>query len=74
MQYTDMLILTEIKFEDTFLVSGFFSTVQFSGSGFSEPYRIDRSWNGEGVLIYICENILIKLLDEHVGWTKFWIM
>ena len=57
MQHIGVLILTEIKVDDTFLVSDFFSTVQLLVSGFSEPYQLDRNKNGEGVLIYICENI-----------------
>ena len=66
-RYIDILILTEIKLDDTFLVSGFFSMVQFLVSGFSEQYKHDRNRNGEEVLIYMCENILSKLLHKHAG-------
>ena len=60
MQYIDILILTEIKLDDTF------PTVQLLLSGFSKPCRLGRNRNRENVLIYICENIQSKLLDKHV--------
>ena len=50
MQHTDILVLTETKLDDTF----------------SEPYRLDRYRNGDGVMVYICEDMPIKLLDKHV--------
>ena len=40
--------------------------MQFLVSRFSELYKLDRNRNGEGVLIYIRENVLSKLLDKHV--------
>ena len=57
MLYIDILILTEIRLVDTF------PAVQFLVSGFSKPCKLGRNRNGEGVLIYIHENIQTKLLD-----------
>ena len=60
MQYIDILALTEAKLDATF------TKAQFLLNGFSEPYRLDRSRNGGGVMIYIHENVPSKLLDIHV--------
>ena len=60
MQYIGILVLTESKLDDTF------PTAQFLVNGFSEPYRLDRNRNGEGVMIYIREDIPSKRLDKHV--------
>ena len=60
MQYIDILALTETKLDATF------TKAQFLLNGFSEPYRLDRSRNGGGVMIYIHENVPSKLLDIHV--------
>ena len=60
MQYNDILALTETKLDATF------TKAQFLLNGFSEPYRLDRSRNGGGVMIYIHENVPSKLLDIHV--------
>ena len=47
MQHTDILVLIEIKIDNTF------PTVQFLVNGFSEPYRLDRNRNGGGVMTKI---------------------
>ena len=39
-----------------------FPTGQFHIRGFSEPYRFDRNGNGGGILLYIREDILSKLI------------
>ena len=44
MQYIDILDLTETKLDDTF------PTTQFLVNGFSEPYRLNRNRNGEGLI------------------------
>ena len=44
MQYIDILALTETKLDATF------TKAQFLLNGFSEPYRLDRSRNGGGVI------------------------
>ena len=43
-----------------------FPTAQFSVNGFSERYRLDRNRKGEGVMVYIREDIPSKLLDKHI--------
>ena len=58
--YIDILILTKIKLANTF------PTVQFLVSGFSKSCKLGRNTHGEGVLIFICENIQSKLLGKHV--------
>ena len=55
----DILIVTETKLNSTFPHS------QFIIDGYSEPYRFDRNRNGDGVLIYIREDIPKKLLADH---------
>ena len=59
MQHIDILVLTETKLGDIF------PTMQFLVNGFSEPYRRDRNRNGEGVMIYIREDIPSKRLDKN---------
>ena len=56
----DILIITETKLDDTFPVS------QFHIDGFSKPYRLDRNRNGDGVIIYMREDIPSKILTKHV--------
>ena len=60
MQYFDILVLSKTKLDGTF------PTAQFLGNDFSEPYRLNRNRNGEGVMIYIRDDIPSKLLDKHV--------
>ena len=55
----DILIVTETKLDPTF------PTSQFVIDDYSEPYRFDGNINGGGVLIYIREDKLTKLLADH---------
>ena len=55
----DILIVTETKLDSIFPNS------QFMIDGYREPYRFDRNRNGDGVLIYIREDISSKLLADH---------
>ena len=59
LKYMNVLVLTETKLDDSF------PKAQFLVDGFCEPYRYDRNRKGGGVMIYICENIPIKLLEKH---------
>ena len=59
LEYVDVLVLTEAKFDDSF------PKAQFLVDGFFEPYRYDRNKRGGGIMIYICENIPSKLLEKH---------
>ena len=54
----DILIVTETKLDSTF------PTSQLMIDGYSEPYRFDRNRNGGGVLVYIREDILSRLLVD----------
>ena len=44
LKYTDILVLTETKLGETFLIS------QFLMDGFSKPYKFDRNKHGGGVM------------------------
>ena len=54
----DILIITETKLDDSF------PTEQFTISGYSKPYRLDRNRNGGGVIIYIREDIPRKQINN----------
>ena len=60
LKYVDVLIITETKLDDTFLTS------QFLVTGFSVPYRLDRNRNGGGIMIFIRDNSLSRVLTKHV--------
>ena len=60
LKYIDILVITETKLDDTF------PNAQFLVPGFSKPFRLDRNRKGGGVMIYVRENILSKLLTKHV--------
>ena len=55
----DILIITETKLDDTFTNS------QFKIEGFSYPYRLDRTKEGEGIMLLIREDIPSKILIKH---------
>ena len=55
----DILNLTETKLDETFPIS------QFVMDGFSKPYRFDSNKYGGGVMVYIRETILRKILEKH---------
>ena len=59
LKYTDILILTETKLDDTFLTS------QFLMDGLSRPYRFYRNKYGGGVMIYIRDTIPSKIIGKH---------
>ena len=59
LKYSDILILTEIKLNETFLIS------QFLMYDFSKPYRFDRNKHGGGVMVYLWDIILSKILEKH---------
>ena len=56
----DTLIITKTKLDDTFPLS------QFQMDGFSTPYRLDRNKNKDGIIIYIREDISIKMVTKHI--------
>ena len=53
----DILLISGTKIDETFLPS------QFHIPGFSSPYRLDRTKNGGGNLIYIRENVPSKNIN-----------
>ena len=57
-KYID-LVITETKLDDSF------PTSQFLMKGFAEPFRLDRSRNGGGVMIYIRDDFPSRLLLKH---------
>ena len=59
LKYIDILILTETKLDETFLISQFLMDV------FSKPYRFDRNKQRGGVMVYIRETIPSKILEKH---------
>ena len=59
MHNIDILIITETKLDETF------PKVQFHIDGYAPPFRVDRSKNGGGVIIYVREDIPSKVLTEH---------
>ena len=54
--HIDILCISETKLDDTFPSSNFFIP------GYSAPYRLDRSGNGGGILLYVREDIPSKEL------------
>ena len=55
----DILVVTESKLDASFPVN------QFRMDGYSPPYRVDRTINGGGVIIYIRDDIPCTLLSAH---------
>ena len=64
LKHVDILVLTETKLDDSFPNS------QFSVDGLSEPFRIGRNRSGGGVMIYVRNVILSKLLAKHCKYQK----
>ena len=50
-----------------------FCTGQFHSHGFSEPYRFDRNSNGDGMLLYIHEDIPSKLIFTKMTIEGFFV-
>ena len=55
----DILVVTESKLDETF------PKKQFCFNGYAPPFRLDRTINGGGVIIYVREDIPSKELTEH---------
>ena len=53
----DILMISETKLDSSFPKG------QFHLHGFSEPYRLDRNGNGDGILVFICEDIPSNLIE-----------
>ena len=59
----DILIITESKLDETFPDS------QFTMDGYSPPFRCGRNSNGDGVIIYVKEDIPCKV--HHIPQLLF---
>ena len=55
----DILMISESKLDDTF------PTSQFVIDSFTEPFRLDRTRNGGGILLYVKNNITATLLTSY---------
>ena len=53
----DILMMSETKLDSSF------PHAQFSMEGYSKPYRLDRDWNGGGLILFIREGLPSKLLS-----------
>ena len=60
LKYVDVLVITETKLDDTFLMP------QFLVTGFSVPYRLDRNRNEGGIMIFMGDDIPSRVLTKHV--------
>ena len=63
LKYIEILLLTETKLDEVFLISQFltdgFSTIQIS-----KPYRFDRKKHGRGVIVYVRDTIPSKIFEK----------
>ena len=63
LKYIDILLLTETKLDEAFLISQFltdgFSTIQIS-----KPYKFDRKKHGRGVIAYVRDTIPSKIFEK----------
>ena len=54
----DIFLISKTKLDDSFL------STQFKIEGFTTPYRYDRSDKGGGLILYIREDITLRLLHH----------
>ena len=54
----DVLLIFEIKIDNTFSVS------QYCVPGYSVPFRLDRTGNGGGIMLYVKEHIPCRMLSK----------
>ena len=64
----DLLMTSETKIDERFPKS------QFLIKGFSDPFRIDRNSHRGGVLLYVKENILTKLVSVEAIPSEIYIL
>ena len=55
----DILVISESKLDDTF------PTSQFVIDSLTEPFRLDRTRNGGGILLFVKNNITATLLTSY---------
>ena len=56
----DILVISETKLDDIFPVG------KFIIEGYGVPYRVNRNANGEGIMLFIRQDITSKLLQQRV--------
>ena len=59
-EHIDVLVIAEAKLDNSF------TTSQILAKGFAGPFRLDRNRNEGGVVIYIRDDVPIRLLLKHV--------
>ena len=57
----DVLLISETKLDASF------PSIQFILDGFTPPYRLDRTQNGGGIMLFIREGIFSKLLNADIS-------
>ena len=60
LKYIDVLVVTEIKLDETFLESLFLM------DGFSKLYKLDRNKNGGGIMTFIRDTISSKIIEKRI--------
>ena len=60
-----LLLISETKIDDTF------PSAQFQISGFSTPFRLDRTQNGGGIMLYVREDIPAKRIHSNIISENF---
>ena len=63
----DVLMISETKLDSSF------SNGQFQIHRYSEPYRLDRNVNGDGILVFIREDTPTKIIDSQMEIEGFLI-
>ena len=59
-----MLLISETKIDNTFPWS------QFCVPGYSVPFRLDRTGNGGGIILYVKEYIPCRMLNKFTFETE----
>ena len=54
----DVLAISETKLDDSFPAG------QFKIPGYASPFRLDRNQNGDGILVFVREDIAVKFLSS----------
>ena len=56
----DIIMISETKLDDIFPVG------KFIIEGYGVPYRVNRNANGEGIMLFIRQDVTSKLLQQRV--------
>ena len=60
----DVLAISETKLDDSFPAG------QFKIPGYTSPFRLDRNQNGDGILVFVREDIAVKFLSSEENLLK----